>query len=669
MTERRIHVCLFVSDGKPTKCIDEADVNFSETTGEVLYKIGWFSSHEKDSITDLQLENSKWLTEEAAQHIVVDNKYFENEDESRKNDDSFQTDLGNDSPFSNDVDVIDLTSPQIDLTKETHRFYSIDHQCNCSLDEDDINPKDRKRPKILDFEAQKNAAEIKSSPVTSPILLDEDAEESDTFSEPDHLEIQDNTDVSDKECEDEADSASSLIFRLQIEAEMEIENELRSTQLENTKDISSSTRSKSIRVKKTKEKGNAERKIKIKKQNVEKRNAISLKAPTEKIKFPSLAYLMEAQKRTEDMERNKDVAPLKIGEYTIYLVVDSREKRYDEETTAFQDELRLNGVRTLRRAINIGDFLWIARNEDGSDWDEETELVLSCIVERKTVNDLLNSIVDTRFDEQKHRLSNCGCDTVIYLVEGEVKSSAASSSESISSSQTQPMRMPWLPFGQKRFGHHLSHRGFYSPKTVNDALRNLQVVNRFIVHTTLHNDDSVKYLAELTKTLARSVEDGGAYSPASLRRKQTADGHSLFTFAQFQRMNKKKSAQTVSDVWKRMLAHFPGVSSYAAEDIASLYKTPLSLSRAVVECPPEKDILDVFTSIKLSNGRSIGQKVGNRLVQFFRSHEVADESEDNESENHNEDSAEMMKVTSDEENEENEENEEDEDEDEVLMLS
>lgn len=43
---------------------------------------------------------------------------------------------------------------------------------------------------------------------------------------------------------------------------------------------------------------------------------------------------------------------------------------------------------------------------------------MDCVVERKTVNDLASSIVDGRYEEQKHRLKGCGVKNCVYLVEG-----------------------------------------------------------------------------------------------------------------------------------------------------------------------------------------------------------------------------------------------------------
>ena len=45
------------------------------------------------------------------------------------------------------------------------------------------------------------------------------------------------------------------------------------------------------------------------------------------------------------------------------------------------------------------------------------ELILPYIVERKRMDDLAGSIKDGRYKEQKHRLLQCGIQSIIYLVE------------------------------------------------------------------------------------------------------------------------------------------------------------------------------------------------------------------------------------------------------------
>jgi crossover junction endonuclease MUS81 len=47
------------------------------------------------------------------------------------------------------------------------------------------------------------------------------------------------------------------------------------------------------------------------------------------------------------------------------------------------------------RHLKIGDFAWVARHDNGE------ELLLPYIVERKRLDDLEESILDGRYDEQK----------------------------------------------------------------------------------------------------------------------------------------------------------------------------------------------------------------------------------------------------------------------------
>jgi crossover junction endonuclease MUS81 len=74
-------------------------------------------------------------------------------------------------------------------------------------------------------------------------------------------------------------------------------------------------------------------------------------------------------------------------------------------------DLEKYNVKFEVRRLSVGDFLWIARDEQGN------ELVLPYIVERKRMDDLGSSIRDGRFHEQKFRLKQCRLANVIYLIE------------------------------------------------------------------------------------------------------------------------------------------------------------------------------------------------------------------------------------------------------------
>lgn len=78
---------------------------------------------------------------------------------------------------------------------------------------------------------------------------------------------------------------------------------------------------------------------------------------------------------------------------SIKLVIDSREKKSNKERTFFQSYFLEHGIDSCTRFLGLGDFLWI-RNER----------ILRHIVERKAGTDLIASLSDGRFREQKRRM-------------------------------------------------------------------------------------------------------------------------------------------------------------------------------------------------------------------------------------------------------------------------
>lgn len=98
-------------------------------------------------------------------------------------------------------------------------------------------------------------------------------------------------------------------------------------------------------------------------------------------------------------QQSLEVCCLEAGQYDIVLLVDTREVRAVDERNYFVDRLREAGVRCEQRSIELGDFLWIAR--DRRPHSNIDEIVLDYVIERKLENDLIQSIVDGRFLEQK----------------------------------------------------------------------------------------------------------------------------------------------------------------------------------------------------------------------------------------------------------------------------
>ncbi|XP_005755203.1 crossover junction endonuclease MUS81-like, partial [Pundamilia nyererei] len=127
---------------------------------------------------------------------------------------------------------------------------------------------------------------------------------------------------------------------------------------------------------------------------------------------------------TMTTSRKPNAECLLPGTYEIMLCVDFIETTggSHHRKQELVKELQRNGVNFDIRKLNVGDFLWVAREKVAPVAGQlrapvGRELVLDYIVERKRMDDLCGSIIDGRFREQKFRLKRCGLHKPIYLVE------------------------------------------------------------------------------------------------------------------------------------------------------------------------------------------------------------------------------------------------------------
>jgi crossover junction endonuclease MUS81 len=93
------------------------------------------------------------------------------------------------------------------------------------------------------------------------------------------------------------------------------------------------------------------------------------------------------------------------GSYEIILIMDCRELHKKRDVDEMTKGLLDKGVKVEVRALKMGDITWIARDTTGKQAGEEKEVVLDFVVERKRLDDLVGSIKDGRYDDQKVGLS------------------------------------------------------------------------------------------------------------------------------------------------------------------------------------------------------------------------------------------------------------------------
>ena len=99
------------------------------------------------------------------------------------------------------------------------------------------------------------------------------------------------------------------------------------------------------------------------------------------------------------------------------IIVDDREHDLMNQFTELQPNTGdSNAFSIIKETLHIGDVVLTPGSPNDGDF---------CIIERKTLSDLLSSIKDGRYEEQSHRLSyatTCPNHRIIYIIEGNMNS-------------------------------------------------------------------------------------------------------------------------------------------------------------------------------------------------------------------------------------------------------
>ncbi|KAJ4418134.1 Crossover junction endonuclease mus81 [Neurospora sp. IMI 360204] len=261
------------------------------------------------------------------------------------------------------------------------------------------------------------------------------------------------------------------------------------------------------------------------------------------------------------------------GSFTVELVLDTREVQAKNNRDHIQEELSKLGVRPIMRSLELGDVLWIAKckqpgwlNRLGAEGDE---VVLDYIVERKRLDDLIGSIKDGRFREQKYRLRRSGMKNVVYIIEN--------------------------------FNIDQDNRTKYQD-AMDTAMASIQVVNGYFLKKTDAIAESIKYLAAVTYMLKQiyeskplfviptSVLTAKNYLPLvkHLREKEPSKGYYI-SYPAFASLVSKSDMMTLRDVFLKMLMCIRRLSGEKAIEIQKVWKTPYQLVKAFEECGTDEN--------------------------------------------------------------------------------
>lgn len=313
------------------------------------------------------------------------------------------------------------------------------------------------------------------------------------------------------------------------------------------------------------------------------------------------------------------------GSFNVQLVLDTREVRTSTDRDYISTELRKKGIVLQVRSLELGDAIWVAKCYDPhflSRYGEEgDEVMLDWILERKRLDDLIGSIKDGRFHEQKFRLRRSGMKNVVYLIE---------------------------EFAITHDSNHPSAAKYQ--ESVSSAIASTQVVNGYFVKKTRNLDDSIRYLARMTALLRRMYEpppettttDASTASkpPNSLafmsshdlssssyltvlNRLRTENPHTTIavTFSTFSALTSKSDVLSLRDVFLKMLMCSRGVTGEKALEIQKHWNTPREFIEAFEalngQDPKEKEGM-VSEKMKTLVGRKkIAKALSKKLAEIW----------------------------------------------------
>ncbi|KAL3438323.1 ERCC4 domain-containing protein [Aspergillus tetrazonus] len=311
--------------------------------------------------------------------------------------------------------------------------------------------------------------------------------------------------------------------------------------------------------------------------------------------------------------------PISPDNFTVQLILDTREVRTSKDRDYISNELIRKGITPEVRALEVGDTMWVAKFHDPTFLrkygEEGDEIMLDWIVERKRLDDLIGSIKDGRFHEQKFRLRRSGIKNVIYLIE------------------------------EFAVTHHESNAAAAQKyhDMVASAIAQTQVVNGYFVKRTKNLDDTIRYLARMT-FLLRNMYSAPS-SPSS--RTSARPSHTLallptrhlslssshisalntlraqnphvtygVTFPTFCAIASKSDALTLRDIFLKMLMCTKGVSGDKALEIQRVWPTPQAFIRAFEELtdPKQKENMVADRMAHVMVGRKKIAKVLSRKI-------------------------------------------------------
>lgn len=256
------------------------------------------------------------------------------------------------------------------------------------------------------------------------------------------------------------------------------------------------------------------------------------------------------------------------GSFSVKLLLDTRELPSQANRSGFADALTDRQVPLDVVPLSVGDAVWVAEHRV-----THRRAVLDFVVERKNLNDLVASIIDGRFVEQKQRLLRSTLQNVVYLVEN-----------------------------QGLTPEHLAQH----ESRIQTAMSQTLVVNRFHIKITANQNDTVLYLAQMTSEVAAVYEECNeplrvlvpnteTFTRSMEQARLKNNGLVAIDYDSFHDGMHKSKMKTVGDLFRTMLQTVKGISAEKAALIQRIYPTLTALQDAYEQLPSEEDRCEMLT--------------------------------------------------------------------------
>ncbi|CAD6443320.1 a8c3b8af-e3d0-49e4-8065-2a2dcdea57bf-CDS [Sclerotinia trifoliorum] len=255
---------------------------------------------------------------------------------------------------------------------------------------------------------------------------------------------------------------------------------------------------------------------------------------------------------------------LRPGTFTVELILDNREVVSKKDRDGIPNQLTDMGVPHSVRALPLGDFLWVARvREDKAKWlnlGKSNLIMLDYIMERKRLDDLIASLRDGRYEEQKFRLKRSSITNVKYLIENKKIDADI----------------------MDKWGDGIT-----------TSIAKMMIQDGINVKQTLDLGESLRYIERMTKLLKKQYEGNPLYiipttaltvknySPLMQHLRSTQpDREYSITFDAFEGLSSKSQNLTLKDVYLKMLMRTKSVSAVKAIEIQKRWPTPRAFLEA-----------------------------------------------------------------------------------------